>query len=246
MRRLILSDIHGNLEALEAVLRDAEGEWAEAVCLGDLVGYGASPAEVVAWARANTAVTVRGNHDRVCAGLDDALWFNAAARRAVEWTKAALGAEDSEWLRGLPAGPLRFERYEIAHGAPFDEDEYLVTDADVEDLDKVLQRPICFVGHTHMQRAWQWTGGGVYRLPAPDRKTREQLTRLEPETLYLINPGSVGQPRDRDPRAGYALWDDEERTLALRRVRYDVAGAQARIEEAGLPEWLAVRLGEGR
>ena len=152
----------------------------------------------------------------------------------------------SQWLRDLTAGPLRYEGFEIAHGAPFDEDEYLVSDTDVEGLDAALVRPICFVGHTHVQRAWQWTGSGVYRLAAPDRRSRETVIQLEPETLYLVNPGSVGQPRDRDARAGYALWDDEARTLALRRVRYDVAGAQARIARAGLPDWLAVRLGEGR
>ena len=246
MRRLIVSDLPGNLDALEAGLEDARGAYDEPVCGGDIPGYGPSPAATAAWARQHAAAFVRGNHDRVCAGLEEDDWFNEAARAAARWTRAALGAEELEWLRGLPAGPLLFEDYELAHGAPFDEDEYLVEDADVEGLDQILERPLCFAGHTHIQGGWQWTRGGVLRLPVPRADERERVIGLEPGTLYLINPGSAGQPRDRDPRAAYVLWDVPRRLLAFRRVPYDIAGAQRRILEAGLPAWLATRLALGR
>lgn len=246
MRRLIVSDLHANGEALEAVLRSARGGYDEAVCCGDVVGYGAAPGETIAWAREHAAVIVRGNHDKVCGGLSEDAWFNAAAREAAQWTRATLTADDLEWLRGLPAGPVRLDTYEVAHGAPFDEDEYLVDDIDVEDLDHALERPICFVGHTHLQCGWQWTRGGLYRLPVPAGHEEERLVRLEPETLYLVNPGSVGQPRDRDPRAAYAIWDDESGLLVFRRVPYDIERAQRRMREAGLPAWLSDRLSAGR
>lgn len=246
MRRLILSDIHGNAEALEAVLADAGGSYSEVVCCGDLVGYGASPREVAGWARDNAAAIVRGNHDRVCAGLDDDTWFNDAARQAVAWTRAQLSPADLDWLRNLPAGPLEFDGYTLAHGSPDDEDDYLVDEYDVAHLDALLSQPLCFVGHTHLQRGWSWTGPGLDRLSPPEAGAREQVFHLEPGVRYLINPGSVGQPRDHDPRAAYALWDSAAATLALRRVEYDVASAQRRIRNAGLPNWLAERLTTGR
>lgn len=246
MRRLILSDLHGNGEALAAVLRDARGNFDEAVCCGDVVGYGASPGETVAWAREHATATVRGNHDRVCAGLSDDRWFNGAARAAALWTRDRLSAADLEWLRALPAGPLRFDNFELVHGAPYDEDDYLADDADVAGLDQELERPVCFIGHTHIQGGWQWTRGGLYRLPTPAPDESERLIPLENETLYLVNPGAVGQPRDHDPRAAYAIWDDDTRQLVFRRVAYDVERAQQRILEAGLPGWLAARLAIGR
>jgi diadenosine tetraphosphatase ApaH/serine/threonine PP2A family protein phosphatase len=246
MRRLIVSDIHGNLEALEAVLNEAHGEYDEVVCCGDLVGYGASPREVVEWAMAHSAATVRGNHDRVCAGLDDDGWFNEAARRAVAWTRAQLPSDNLAWLRELPVGPLDLAGFELAHGSPDDEDDYLVDDYDVAHLDEILRQPVCFIGHTHLQRGWRWSGDELLRLDAPDLDAREVVIEIRPDSQYLINPGSVGQPRDKDRRAAYALWDDERGALVFRRVEYDVAAAQERIRAAGLPGWLADRLTSGR
>lgn len=246
MRRLILSDIHANLEALEAVLADACNQYDEIVCCGDLVGYGASPAEVVAWARRNAAVIVRGNHDRACAGIEAMEDFNNAARDAALWTRHQLPYSDLAWLAALPAGPLRYELFEVAHGSPIDEDEYLVSDFEAYSVSRYIERPVSFIGHTHLQGLWSFRAGEFRKAPPVKPGQHEHSYTLDPASVYLVNPGAVGQPRDGDPRAGYALWDDASGTLLLRRVAYDIAGAQARIRQAGLPEHLASRLAHGR
>lgn len=246
MRRLILADIHSNLNALEAVLDDARGEFDEIVCCGDVAGYGANPNEVVEWARACCATIVRGNHDRACAANGNPADFNERAGAAVLWTREQLTALNREWLSGLPPGPLLFEDYELAHGSPLDEDEYLIVSYDISPLVNVIMRPVCFVGHTHVQFAWEWSRGGLRQLPNPGSVEREVVIDLTRDNMYLVNPGSVGQPRDHDPRAAYALWDGQERTMRLRRVRYDIGAAQSRILNAGLHPWLAERLSLGR
>ncbi len=246
MRRLILSDIHANLEALEAVLRDAQGTYDEILCCGDFAGYCASPAEVIDWARGNVRHAVRGNHDRGCAGTADISDFNLPARVATLWTRSQLPREDLDWLASLPAGPVFAEEFQLCHGSPADEDEYLLSSSLVEPLDEFMLRPVCFVGHTHIQGGWSWQRGGLLPLSRPALTESERIVDLDPDYLYLINPGSVGQPRDRDPRAAYAVWDSGERLLTFRRVRYDIRAAQSRILEAGLPELLAERLAFGR
>ena len=246
MRRLILSDIHANWAALEAVLGSAEGAYDEMVCCGDLVGYGADVAEVLEWAMEQPMRIVRGNHDRACCGLDDMEWFNAPARAAVAWTREMLSEEVEDWLLRLPGGPLLADGFEVVHGSPLDEDEYLLDAFAVERLHAALERPLCFAGHTHLQGGWSWQRGGLQRLAVPGPKAEERVIDLDADYLYLVNPGSVGQPRDGDPRAAYALWDAEERLLRLRRVKYDVAAAQLRILNAGLPKSLADRLAIGR
>lgn len=246
MRRLILSDIHANLEALEAVLRDAAGRYDEILCCGDVVGYNASPGEVVDWARAHVAHIVRGNHDRVCSHPDEWNDFNSIAWAAAVWTHGRLGPDQLAWLRALPRGPLYLDDCQLVHGSPEDEDEYLVSRFDILPMHNFLQRKICFFGHTHLQGGWMWTRGGLAELEPPRRTEAERVYELDDDGLYMINPGSVGQPRDRDPRAAYALWDVARRTIAFRRVPYDVEGAQSRILSAGLPENLAHRLALGR
>lgn len=245
MRRLIVSDIHSNLEALEAVLAQAEGSYDEVVCCGDVVGYCACPAEVINWARKSVAALVRGNHDIACCGRAGLTDFNLPARAAAMWTYERLTEQDREWLRQMPAGPLLFDDYEVAHGSPEDENEYLISTADVEWLDRAAMRRLCFVGHTHRQGGWSWKGGAIQRMPVPNGEEHERVLDLNPTYQYLINPGSVGQPRDGDPRAGYAVWDSEANVLALRRVTYNVKAAQMRIAEAGLPRNLAERLTSG-
>ncbi|NWF83503.1 MAG: metallophosphoesterase family protein [Bryobacteraceae bacterium] len=245
MRRLILADLHSNLEALNAVLKDAADQYDEIVCCGDVAGYGGSPNEVIEWSRANCKTIVRGNHDRACGKDGNLLDFNERAGAAVIWTRDSLKAANCEWLSALPPGPLVFDDYELAHGSPLDEDEYLIVSYDVAPLSGVIMRPVCFVGHTHVQSAWEWNRGGLRQLPVP-RKERERVIELAPDRMYLINPGSVGQPRDHDPRAGYAIWDTAHRTLKLRRVEYDIKSAQERIRAAGLHPWLADRLAFGR
>lgn len=241
MPYLILSDVHANQEALEAVLKDASGLYDRVLCLGDLVGYGADPNYVAEWMRQNVAAVIRGNHDKVCVGLDPLEVYNPAARASAEWTRAALSPENFAYLEGLPRGPLRFDNFDLVHGSPADEDEYLIHAGDVESLRDWLDAPLTFFGHTHVQGGFLLTRGGIRRIfPG-----MEPILQLEPDHYYLINPGSVGQPRDMNPRAAYAIYTPEVRTVEFRRARYNVARAADKILEAGLPPSLAARLHEG-
>ena len=243
MAILILSDIHGNLEALEAVLADARGHYDRIVCLGDLVGYGADPNAVVEWARANLAATafsaiVRGNHDKACSGHDALEHYNSAARASAVWTRGVLTAENLEYLEKLPRGPLRYEDFDLVHGSPVDEDDYLITLSDVAPLRGYLEAPATFFGHTHVQGGFLLARGGV--------KTIVTATlELEADRFYLLNPGAVGQPRDGDPRAAYALYWPERGVVEYRRAGYDIDKAAGKILDAGLPEVLGARLYEG-
>ena len=246
MPYLILSDIHGNYEALEAVLEDARGRYDRILCLGDLVGYGADPNQVTAWAKSNVVSIVRGNHDRACTGTDLLEYFNPSARASALWTRGALTPGNSNYLEHLARGPLRVAHnggsdhgFDLVHGSPLDEDEYLVGLEDIQFLGEYLETKLTFFGHTHVQ-------GGF--LLAPRSVSRILMTRvlhLEPDYYYLINPGSVGQPRDGDPRAAYALYSPEDRTIEYGRVPYDIGRAAAKILQAELPESLAMRLFEG-
>lgn len=246
MRRLIVSDLHSNLEALEAVLQDAQGQFDEILCCGDVVGYNANPCELADWARQNVRYLVRGNHDRVVAFIDEPNDFNQNAWEAARWTHARLQPEQLGWLRSLPAGPLVFEDFELFHGSPRDEDEYVVQREEALDLYEELASRICFFGHTHVQGGWMWTRGGLLWLRRPAPGEREVVHELPEDGLFLLNPGSVGQPRDGDPRAAFAIWDTEQRTITFRRVEYDIGKAQRKILASGLPERLALRLAFGR
>jgi predicted phosphodiesterase len=244
---LILSDIHANLEALEAVLADAQGRYDAILCLGDLVGYGADPNAVVDWARRNVRSVVRGNHDKAGAGEEPLHIYNAAARVALEWTQTQLTPESRGYLQAMPRGPLRLtpddggnERgFDLAHGSPADEDEYLISIGDVSSLRPQLETRLTFFGHTHVQGGFMVTRRAVAKIPA------KGVLQIEPDHFYLINPGSVGQPRDRDPRAAYVLFDADARTVEYRRVAYPVDRAAGKINGAGLPDMLAARLFEG-
>ena len=246
MQYLILSDIHANAEALEAVLRHAEGYYAQVICLGDLVGYGADPNPIVDWVRENCMATVRGNHDKACTGLDDLEWFNPVARAAAVWTQESLSPENAAWARALPKGPLRIDGFQILHGSPYDEDEYVLAAEEASQAFTYLECRVAFFGHTHVQGGFIWNQSRVETIiqthPASDR----QMLQIDPECGYLINPGSVGQPRDGDPRAAYVLYDSETQELGYFRVSYDVASAQQKIRDAGLPHILADRLAVGR
>lgn len=246
MRRLILSDIHANLEALEAILRHAAGSYDDVICCGDVVGYNANPGEVIDWARQHVGAIVRGNHDRVVAFIEEPSDFNLHAQEAAQWTHDRLSPEQLRWLRALPAGPLVFEDFELVHGSPRDEDEYVAERYEVLEMHDLLASRICFFGHTHIQGGWMWTRGGILPLRRPRFGEEETVYELLEDGLFLLNPGSVGQPRDGDPRAAYALWDTEQRTIAFRRVEYDIERAQRKILESGLPERLAIRLAFGR
>jgi predicted phosphodiesterase len=242
---LILSDIHSNFEALEAVVADAAGEYDRVVCLGDLAGYGASPNEVIDWMRAHSVATVRGNHDRACLGDEVIEWFNPVAQAAARWTMATLTEENRSWLQSLPQGPLEVDGFRILHGSPLDEDEYLLQVADVEPMASTLGVGVSFFGHTHVQGGFLVDHGRIRRLPRVASGAQALPVELDADVAYLVNPGSVGQPRDGDWRAAYAIYDAPERRLQYRRSAYDVDLAQTRIRGAGLPSILADRLAAG-
>jgi predicted phosphodiesterase len=245
VRHLILSDIHADREALEAVLRASEGQYDDILCLGDIVGYGADPEWVIAWARETLQHVVRGNHDKVCAGLEDLEWFNPAARASAVWTHNVLQQDSLRYLAQLPAGPAAFENAMLVHGSPLDEDEYLIQLRDAAELAPYLESQLTFFGHTHVQGGFLVRGTAVKRLAAVPGKHRSSAIDLDADSFYLINPGSVGQPRDGDPRAAYAIYEPERRFVEYFRVEYDISSAQDKVREAGLPASLATRLGTG-
>ena len=242
MRYLILSDLHANWEALRAVLEDAKDKYDSILCCGDVVGYGADPNRVTDWARASTAVTIRGNHDRACSSLTGIDWFNPLAQAATRWTHRELTADNMAWLEGLPPGPAEIEGFGLVHGSPVNEDEYLVSASAAVEAFSLQETPLTFFGHTHIQGGFEQRRMKVVRF-AP-AMLGVPIT-IDEFAAYLVNPGSVGQPRDSDPRAAYALYDSAYRTLEFQRVEYDIRTAQEKIVEAGLPMMLAARLGIG-
>jgi predicted phosphodiesterase len=243
MRYLVLSDLHANIQALDAVLADAQAiGYDEVLVLGDLVGYGADPIEVVdrTLALGPTAI-VRGNHDKVCAGLEPADAFNDVARMAAEWTTSVLDTAHLDSLRQLPRGPVRVTpEIEICHGAPFDEDYYVIDESDAEQALASAGARICLFGHTHVVTLF-----ATMADPFGEQTDRDGEYRLPSRGPALINVGSVGQPRDRDPRAAYGILDTDRATIWLRRAAYDIRAAQERILQAGLPVRLALRLEQG-
>ena len=244
MRYLVLSDVHANLEALDAVIDAAAGEWDQALVLGDLVGYGADPNAVIDRVRAlPIASMVRGNHDKVAAGLAPMDSFNQVARQAIEWTAAALTPANLQWLAAMPQGPLTVDALtEICHGAPWDEDAYLFDERDLEKV-RPPSRPLCLFGHTHVPSIFRIEPTIEAMLPVRGERCR---VPIEGQSRYLVNCGAVGQPRDSDPRAAFGLLDAGTRTLTIVRTPYDLAAAQTKIMDAGLPLVLAQRLALGR
>jgi predicted phosphodiesterase len=246
VRYLILSDIHANWEALEAVVADSAGSFDQTLCCGDLIGYGADPNPIIEWVRANCAAVVRGNHDRACTGLDDLEWFNPIARTAALWTAQVLTPDNADYARALPKGPLAIDGFQIVHGSALDEDEYVLGPAEAEQAFSYLENRVEFFGHTHVQGGFLWNHSRVEILQRVATRSNKQVLEIDPGCAYMINPGSVGQPRDGDPRAAYAVYDADAGMATYRRVAYDVAGAQKKIREAGLPPILADRLAAGR
>jgi diadenosine tetraphosphatase ApaH/serine/threonine PP2A family protein phosphatase len=246
VRYLILSDLHANREALDAVVEQCAGRYDEAVCCGDLVGYGADPNPIVDWVRANCPVTVRGNHDKACTGGEDLEWFNPIAKQAALWTQRNLTAENAEWTRSLPQGPLALNGFQVIHGAPFDEDEYLLAADEAGQAFEYLESRVAFFGHTHVQGGFIWNQSRVETIMRTSPRTNRQVMEIDPACAYLVNPGSVGQPRDGDPRAAYAIYDTDAGMVTYFRASYDVVAAQKKIREAGLPTILADRLALGR
>jgi predicted phosphodiesterase len=242
---LILSDLHANWHALEAVLADAKGQFEQVICCGDLVGYYPDPVAVLEWTRARCRAVIRGNHDKIVAGLENLDWFNEIAQIAARWTMAQLTIEQLHYLQNLPMGPLTLDGFQIWHGSPRDEDEYVATAHEAEPCFRYFELPLGFFGHTHLQGGFFSRYGRIGVIPAVRRAHRKRVIELEPETVYMINPGSVGQPRDGDPRAAYAIYDSEEKTVTLHRVEYPIQKTADAIVEAGLPDMLGLRLFHG-
>ncbi len=240
MRYAVLSDVHGNLEALDAVLADAAGRADAVLCTGDLVGYGADPAACVERLAVRAAVMVAGNHEHGVAGLLDPTWFNPYARAAVEWTRARLDDAHAAFLARLPlAGEV--DGATLVHASPREPEtwDYLVAAEDGFAALAAVTARLCFVGHSHVPAAWSLGASGSRYL----RGAVE--VALEPGRRYLVNVGSVGQPRDGDARAAYALWDVDAGWVTVRRVAYDVDRAKRKIVAGGLPRFLSDRLSRG-
>jgi len=251
VRFLLLSDIHANLDALEACLA-AVPPCDVVANLGDIVGYGANPNEVIDKSRSMGKLFVRGNHDKACAGIADVRGFNQVAAAAVVWTHHTLTPDNLAWLKALPQGPLLLtplDDVQIVHGSPRDEDEYLLVSDHAAVSAFNTDVSLTFFGHTHMQGGFfiandkEQTFRPAYSSTDGDVRFEMQL---EKDGKYLINPGSVGQPRDGDWRASFAVYDSDQHSVTFYRVRYDITRAQERIRAAGLPERLADRLTQGR
>jgi diadenosine tetraphosphatase ApaH/serine/threonine PP2A family protein phosphatase len=251
VRLLVLSDIHANLDALEAALA-ATPVFDGVANLGDVVGYGACPNEVVDRVRPLGEIFVRGNHDRACSGLSDATDFNPVAFAAANWTKETLTDSNRTWVRELPQGPITDPAWpdlQFVHGSPLDEDEYILSAPMAEIALESSPFAVTFFGHTHVQNMICLQGRELFAVNLP-RGLKDRLdshrVMLQEGIRYLVNPGSVGQPRDGDPRAGFAVYDSADKSITFFRVPYDVQKAQHRIIAAGLPDRLASRLTDGR
>jgi len=237
MVHAIVSDIHGNLEALEAVLADVERHRpASMVCLGDFVGYGASPNECIDRLRPLIEHAVAGNHDLAACGRLRLTYFNNNAAQAAVWTEKTLTPENRTYLQGLPFS-VRWRDTLLVHASPAEPEDwhYVLSPVEAEAEMAAYTETVCFIGHSHYP-------GNFDRHRDPIYYSRDAEVRIEKGHRYLINVPSVGQPRDGDSRAGYALFDDAEHIVRHVRLDYDVAGAMRRILDAGLPRFLAERL----
>ncbi len=247
MKYLILSDIHGNLEALQSVLNELKSEdieFDECITLGDLVGYGANPNEVIDKIKElKPKAAIRGNHDRAASGLEDAYDFNRAAQKAILWTRSQLSSESRDYLVKLRQGPVEVgELFDIVHGAPWDEDYYIFDWQEALTAFQRSERNLILFGHTHVPFIWTFNDAEIDGELIPDGQNERSLGEGK---RYLINPGSVGQPRDRNPKASMAIFDTDEMNMQFRRVEYDIKSAQQKIRQAGVDSFLADRLAEG-
>lgn len=242
MRILIISDIHANLTAFERVLEDARGQWEYVWCLGDVVGYGPDPNECVELLRTMPHLCLAGNHDWAALGRLDIRTFNPDARKAVEWTRAALKPDNTAYLEALPT-TFVIGSYTLAHGSPREPVwEYILEPMIAADNFEHFETPYCLVGHTHQPVIYeQTTPGGDTQMIMPAYARRRQLNGRR----QIINPGSVGQPRDSNPDAAYAILDVETNIWEHRRIAYNIKAVQNRMRAIDMPERLIVRLEHG-
>jgi diadenosine tetraphosphatase ApaH/serine/threonine PP2A family protein phosphatase len=240
MRYAIISDIHGNMDALEAVCEDIRNVGVDRyVSCGDLVGYGAEPGRCIEQVKELAVEGVIGNHDSAVTGGTPVSYFNSYAREAVLWTIGHLDEDAKKYLAGLPLA-RNYDGFSITH-ASFHKPHtwrYVLDEHEARKCLDAMPETLCFIGHSHVPLVVEETGLGFF--------SGSREVDIREGRRYIINVGSVGQPRDADPRASYAVYDDDARRVSIRRVRYDVEGAARKIRAAGLPEILAERLGRGR
>ena len=240
MRIVVVSDIHSNLVALETVLA-AAGSYDALWCLGDTIGYGPRPNECVALMRQHATIAITGNHDLACLGKIDLRDFNPDARKANIWNGDQLSAEHRAWLESLPPATPVDERFTLAHGSPREPIwEYLLSTEQATANFALFTQEVCLIGHSHVQLGFRTTPGSERSERfLPDRS---RTVELDGTTRFLINPGSVGQPRDQDPRAAYVVIDTDAASIRFNRVEYDIAKTQRQMAEHNLPPALIRRL----
>lgn len=241
MRYGIISDIHGNLPALESVLAALKSQKIDFyLCLGDVVGYGASPEECVMSVEQNAQVCLSGNHEWAVLNKLDTAVFNDDAREAVDWTRTRLSAQAKE---RIAQWPLTYKNDELmaVHGTLQNPEQfmYLMYTGQARDFFALMDRPICFVGHTHVPVVISESHGQVAALPSGEYE-------IDPQNRYIVNVGSVGQPRDGNPLPAFCVYDSQTKHVGIHRVAYDIAQAQRQIDEAGLPGFLSRRLALGQ
>ena len=240
MRYAIFSDIHSNLEAFESILAAYEKERIDRyLCVGDIVGYGANPRECIKIIQDKKIPTVAGNHDWASTGKFSIDYFNPYAKEAVLWTKKKIEAQDISFLNNLDL-VYKEDNFCLVHGALLNPEcfDYIFELEDTLDSFKSMDTSVCFIGHTHIPGAFIKQGERVYCV-------ENNLIDIEPQKQYIINVGSVGQPRDNDSRACFCIYDSKENTIETRRKEYDIQTAQTKMVNAGLPLFLARRLSTG-
>ena len=245
MRYFIFSDVHANLEAFDAILSAiAEEQINRIIFLGDIVGYGAQPNEAVdRLKQLEPDAMIRGNHDKVIAGIEAGSGFQELAHTSAMWSRLQMRPDNKAYLRCMPQGPMTLEdEIQIAHGSPYDEDFYILSHWDARLILHQSERWIVFYGHTHLPMIYSTESKFSQYYPEDD----EFYYRLSEDKQYLINPGSVGQPRDLNPKASFAILDTDENMICIKRVGYNIPATQRKIREAGLPTWHADRLADGR
>lgn len=241
MRYGIISDIHSNLEALKRVLDQLKDESIDRyICLGDIVGYAANPNECADMVREVTDLVIAGNHDYAAIGLTDISFFNPVAAQAAIWTGKALSPDNTNYLKNLRLS-FALEDLLFVHSSPSNPElwHYILSLNDAKQEFSLFRERICFLGHTHYPVTFTERSGkyGVIEDPS---------FRIQEDYRYIVNVGSVGQPRDLDPRASYAIYDPDQRVVEIKRLPYEIEVTQDRIRKAGLPEFLAQRLELGR
>jgi predicted phosphodiesterase len=245
MKYFIFTDIHGNLEAFLAVLKFARRRKIDHfLFLGDMVGYGASPNEIIQKIQLLKPISIiRGNHDKAVCEIDNVKTFNPIAASAIHWTQQSLKKSNLNYLKRLKQGPLIVNKdITICHGAPFDEDHYIFGEFDAAEAFLHFKTQICFFGHTHFPFLYTEKDHFVEGTFITGNSSE---IKIEKDVRYLINPGSVGQPRDRNTRAACAIYDSKQKKIKFYRIEYNIGEAQKKILEADLPAALAERLGLG-